>query len=242
MARVRRRREEFILTVCANGYGKRTSAYEYRRTGRGGQGITNIDNLDRNGPVVASFPAHKGEQLMLVTDQAKLIRMSRRRHARDRPRLGGRAAVPRRRRRACRRRRADRGERGRGRGRPERRRAGARAGRRRDDRRRSGRRRGGEDAETPRERAAVQGHDRRRMGGVRARRSVRRQRRRPRGRLHPPVRGRSGRGDGAAPLRRQDATSSRRDQTARRSTAISSGRASATAAFRISTACWSATW
>jgi DNA gyrase subunit A len=68
--------EEFILTVCANGYGKRSSAYEYRKTGRGGQGITNIDNLKRNGPVVASFPAHNGEQLMLVTDQAKLIRMS----------------------------------------------------------------------------------------------------------------------------------------------------------------------
>jgi DNA gyrase subunit A len=68
--------EEFILTVCANGYGKRSSAYEYRRTNRGGQGITNIDNLARNGPVVASFPAHHGEQLMLVTDQAKLIRMS----------------------------------------------------------------------------------------------------------------------------------------------------------------------
>ena len=68
--------EEFILTVCANGYGKRSSAYEYRRIGRGGQGITNIDNLERNGPVVASFPAHNGEQLMLVTDQAKLIRMS----------------------------------------------------------------------------------------------------------------------------------------------------------------------
>jgi DNA gyrase subunit A len=68
--------EEFILTVCANGYGKRSSAYEYRRTNRGGQGITNIDNLARNGPVVASFPAHNGEQLMLVTDQAKMIRMS----------------------------------------------------------------------------------------------------------------------------------------------------------------------
>ncbi|GGB31381.1 DNA gyrase subunit A [Sphingomonas metalli] len=66
--------EEFILTVTANGYGKRTSAYEYRRTGRGGQGITNIVTSDRNGHVVASFPAHNGEQLMLVTDQAKLIR------------------------------------------------------------------------------------------------------------------------------------------------------------------------
>ncbi|MEL0209024.1 MAG: DNA gyrase subunit A [Novosphingobium sp.] len=68
-------REEFILTVCANGYGKMSSAYEYRRTGRGGQGITNIDNIGRNGPVVASFPATQADQLMLVTDQAKLIRL-----------------------------------------------------------------------------------------------------------------------------------------------------------------------
>jgi DNA gyrase subunit A len=71
-----RESEEFIMTVCANGYGKRSSAYEYRRTSRGTQGITNIGNLERNGAVVASFPAHNGEQLMLVTDQAKLIRMS----------------------------------------------------------------------------------------------------------------------------------------------------------------------
>jgi len=69
-------KEQFILTVCTNGYGKRTSAYEYRRTGRGGQGIGNIDNIARNGPVVASFPASNGQQLMLVTDQAKLIRMT----------------------------------------------------------------------------------------------------------------------------------------------------------------------
>jgi DNA gyrase subunit A len=68
-------REQFILTVCANGYGKRSSAYEYRRTNRGGQGITNIDRIDRNGPVVASFPARDGSQVMLVTDQAKMIRM-----------------------------------------------------------------------------------------------------------------------------------------------------------------------
>jgi DNA gyrase subunit A len=68
-------REQFILTVCANGYGKLSSAYEYRRTGRGGQGITNIDNIARNGQVVASFPASQADQLMLVTDQAKLIRL-----------------------------------------------------------------------------------------------------------------------------------------------------------------------
>ena len=68
-------KEQFILTVCANGYGKLSSAYEYRRTGRGGQGIANIDNIRRNGPVVASFTATQADQLMLVTDQAKLIRI-----------------------------------------------------------------------------------------------------------------------------------------------------------------------
>ncbi|MDC0886385.1 DNA gyrase subunit A [Altererythrobacter sp.] len=67
--------EQFILTVCANGYGKISSAYEYRKAGRGGMGITNIDNIKRNGPVVASFTATKADQLMLVTDQAKLIRI-----------------------------------------------------------------------------------------------------------------------------------------------------------------------
>jgi DNA gyrase subunit A len=66
--------EQFILTITENGYGKRSSAYEYRRTNRGGQGITNIDTSERNGSVVASFPAQQGEQLMLVTDQGKMIR------------------------------------------------------------------------------------------------------------------------------------------------------------------------
>ncbi len=72
--------EQFILTVTENGFGKRSSAYAYRRTHRGGQGITNINLKEefgkRNGCVVASFPAKRGEQIMLVTDQAKLIRMS----------------------------------------------------------------------------------------------------------------------------------------------------------------------
>ena len=67
-------KEQFILTITENGYGKRSSAYEYRRTNRGGQGITNIDTSERNGCVVASFPARPGEQLMLVTDQGKMIR------------------------------------------------------------------------------------------------------------------------------------------------------------------------
>jgi DNA gyrase subunit A len=67
-------KEQFLLTVTENGYGKRSSTYEYRRTNRGGQGITNIVTSDRNGGVVASFPVKPGEQLMLVTDQAKVIR------------------------------------------------------------------------------------------------------------------------------------------------------------------------
>jgi DNA gyrase subunit A len=66
--------EQFILTVTENGYGKRSSAYEYRRTNRGGQGITNIDTSPRNGRVVASFPVKPGEQIMLATDQGKMIR------------------------------------------------------------------------------------------------------------------------------------------------------------------------
>ncbi|HXH52648.1 MAG TPA: DNA gyrase subunit A [Sphingomicrobium sp.] len=67
-------REQFLLTITENGYGKRSSTYEYRRTNRGGQGIANIDTSERNGRVVASFPARQGEQLMLVTDQGKMIR------------------------------------------------------------------------------------------------------------------------------------------------------------------------
>ncbi|MFN7175004.1 MAG: DNA gyrase C-terminal beta-propeller domain-containing protein, partial [Thermaurantiacus tibetensis] len=70
-----RRREQFILTITANGYGKRSSAYEYRRTNRGGKGIVGIDTSARNGHVVASFPVEESEQIMLVTDQGKLIRM-----------------------------------------------------------------------------------------------------------------------------------------------------------------------
>ncbi|MEO5773280.1 MAG: DNA gyrase subunit A [Sphingomicrobium sp.] len=67
-------KEQFLLTITENGYGKRSSTYEYRRTNRGGQGITNIVTSERNGGVVASFPVKPGEQLMLVTDQGKMIR------------------------------------------------------------------------------------------------------------------------------------------------------------------------
>jgi DNA gyrase subunit A len=68
--------EEFILTVTAKGYGKRSSSYEYRTAGRGGQGIANIEVGARNGTVAASFPVEDTDQIMLVTDAGKLIRTS----------------------------------------------------------------------------------------------------------------------------------------------------------------------
>ena len=67
-------REEFILTVTENGFGKRSSAYDYRITGRGGQGIANIETSPRNGSVVASFSVADGDQIVMVTDGGKLIR------------------------------------------------------------------------------------------------------------------------------------------------------------------------
>ncbi|NOZ41844.1 MAG: DNA gyrase subunit A [Alphaproteobacteria bacterium] len=67
--------EQFILSITVNGFGKRTSAYEYRVTGRGGQGIINIETSERNGPVIAAFPINDRDQLMMVTDQGRLIRV-----------------------------------------------------------------------------------------------------------------------------------------------------------------------
>ena len=66
--------EQFILSVTVNGYGKRTSAYEYRVTNRGGQGIANIETSDRNGPLIAAFPVDAGDHIMLVSDGGTVIR------------------------------------------------------------------------------------------------------------------------------------------------------------------------
>ena len=67
--------EQFILTISERGYGKRTSSFEYRVTGRGGKGIVAMVVNDRNGKLVASFPALDSDQLMLVTDGGQLIRV-----------------------------------------------------------------------------------------------------------------------------------------------------------------------
>jgi len=66
--------EQVVLTVSANGYGKRTSSYEYRTTGRGGKGIVAMSVNNRNGKLVASFSVEDGDQIMLVTDKGQLIR------------------------------------------------------------------------------------------------------------------------------------------------------------------------
>ncbi|MBV8093033.1 MAG: DNA gyrase subunit A, partial [Acetobacteraceae bacterium] len=81
--------EEFLLSVTDAGYGKRSSAYEYRVTGRGGQGLTNIVLGGRNGrAVVTTFPVRSGDHVMLITDAGRLIRTPA-----DQVRLTGRQAM-----------------------------------------------------------------------------------------------------------------------------------------------------
>ena len=67
--------EEIVLTVSSEGFGKRTSAYDYRRTGRGGQGLIAQDLSRRGGRLVASFPVEESDEILLVTDQGQLIRV-----------------------------------------------------------------------------------------------------------------------------------------------------------------------
>jgi DNA gyrase subunit A len=66
--------EQFVLTITQNGFGKRTSSYEYRTTGRGGKGIVAMSVTERNGRIVASFPIEESDQIMLVTNGGQLIR------------------------------------------------------------------------------------------------------------------------------------------------------------------------
>jgi DNA gyrase subunit A len=67
--------EQFILTVSENGYGKRTSSFEYRITRRGGKGIVAMAVNERNGKLVASFPVEHNDQIMMVSDGGQIIRM-----------------------------------------------------------------------------------------------------------------------------------------------------------------------
>jgi DNA gyrase subunit A len=67
--------EEFILTLSEQGYGKRSSSFEYRVTRRGGKGIVAMRVNERNGALVASFPVEDDDQIMLVTNAGQLIRV-----------------------------------------------------------------------------------------------------------------------------------------------------------------------
>ena len=66
--------EQFILTITENGFGKRTSAYAYRTTNRGTKGVSNIVVNERNGNVVGSFPVQESDDIIMVTDQGRIIR------------------------------------------------------------------------------------------------------------------------------------------------------------------------
>ena len=68
------RSEQLILTITENGYGKRTSSYEYRVTNRGGTGITNIITSKRNGNVIASFPIENDKEIIMITNKGTVIR------------------------------------------------------------------------------------------------------------------------------------------------------------------------
>jgi DNA gyrase subunit A len=69
------KREEFLLSITEKGFGVRTSAYDYRITGRGGQGIENMDLARRGDAVVAVFPVHHRDQVMLVSNAGTVIRL-----------------------------------------------------------------------------------------------------------------------------------------------------------------------
>ena len=67
-------KQKYILSITENGFGKRTSFYDFRVTNRGGKGIISIVNSSRNGNVAASFPVNEGDEILLSTDKGKVIR------------------------------------------------------------------------------------------------------------------------------------------------------------------------
>ena len=69
-------REQFVLAISANGYGKRSSSYEYRVTGRGGSGIVAMGMGKRNAAIIAAFPVEESDDLMLISDQGQTIRVA----------------------------------------------------------------------------------------------------------------------------------------------------------------------
>ena len=69
-------KERFILSITENGYGKKTSHYDYRVTNRGGKGIIGIINSPRNGNVASSFPVFDGDEILISTNKGRVIRVA----------------------------------------------------------------------------------------------------------------------------------------------------------------------
>ena len=69
-------KEKFIFTITENGYGKKTSHYDYRVTNRGGKGIIGIVNSSRNGNIASSFPVFDGDEILISTNKGRVIRVA----------------------------------------------------------------------------------------------------------------------------------------------------------------------
>ena len=69
-------KERFILSITENGYGKKTSHFDYRVTNRGGKGIIGIVNSPRNGDICSSFPVFSGDEIMISTNKGRIIRVA----------------------------------------------------------------------------------------------------------------------------------------------------------------------
>ena len=69
-------KQKFILSISENGFGKKTSHYDYRTTNRGGKGIIGIINSPRNGNIASSFPVNEGDEIMISTNKGRVIRLS----------------------------------------------------------------------------------------------------------------------------------------------------------------------
>ena len=69
-------KERFVLSITENGYGKKTSHFDYRVTNRGGKGIIGIVNSPRNGSICSSFPVYAGDEVMISTNKGRVIRVA----------------------------------------------------------------------------------------------------------------------------------------------------------------------
>ena len=69
-------RQKFILSISENGFGKKTTHYDYRTTNRGGKGIIGIINSPRNGNIASSFPVYEGDEIMISTNKGRVIRLA----------------------------------------------------------------------------------------------------------------------------------------------------------------------